>query len=284
MKYTWYKTGKGLLDEIHKTDKKTRGNSLEFWYIGQMGLIVKAGGIMICFDPVLNDLLYPDKTSRRNYPQPFEAEGLTGVDYVVCSHNHADHMNLETLLPLHKVNPKAKFIVPAPETHVLTEGGILPGSVIGAGNREELVLENNARLTPIASAHETYVTDGTGSHKYLGYVLEIKGVRLYHAGDTVFTEQLVTDVNLCGPIDIACLPINGAGGEFHSRNVIGNMDAKDAAYFALRISADMTVPLHFDMVEKNEGSPLIFAYYMQMLAAGKKYHVMQLGERFVYCK
>lgn len=284
MKYVWYKTGEKLLDELQKTDMKPRENSVEFWYIGQMGLIVKAGGIMICFDPVLNDLFYPDKTSRRNYPQPFEGGRLTGVDYVVCSHNHADHMNLETLIPLHKANPKAKFIVPVPETHILTEGGIMPGCVIGGRNMEVIGLEEKARLTPIASAHETYVTDETGDHKYLGYMLEINGVRIYHAGDTVFTEQLVADVNLCGPIDIACLPINGTGGEFHNRGVIGNMDAKDAAYFALRIDADMTVPLHFDMVVKNEGSPLIFAYYMQKLAAGKKYHVMQLGERFVYCK
>ena len=51
---------------------------------------------------------------------------------MVCSHNHKDHLNLETLLPMWQANPKVRFIVPEPERECLTAGGIAPEAVIGA--------------------------------------------------------------------------------------------------------------------------------------------------------
>lgn len=278
MKYAWYKKGQELLDEIKETILPKPIAAL--WYIGQMGMIVKWNGLTVCFDPVLNDLTYPDGTTRRNYEIPFEA-GKLEADYVVCSHNHADHLNLKTLLPIHRAHPDTRFIVPYPERNVLLEAGIPEAAVIGAKAGERLALLDGAALNPIAAAHETYVTDGEGNQRNLGYVLELGDRRIYHGGDTVVTDELIRDLAPFAPLAAACIPINGVDAERHKRGIIGNMDCRDAAYFASCISADMTFPLHFDMVMKNEENPLVFAYYMRELYPGKKFHVMQLGERYL---
>lgn len=282
MEYVWYKKGDALVKELTAKSPSPAPGQLEIWYLGQMGIVVKGGGITVGFDLILNDLYYADGSSRRNFDPPFAPEKLTGVDFCVCSHNHADHLNMETLLPVSRAEMNTRFVVPAPVVSALTEGGIPESRVIPARAGKGIPLGEHGRLIPIAACHEEYFTDERGDFTCLGFILELNGVRLYHAGDTIFTEKLVSDVTAYGSVHIACLPINGSGAEFHSRNVIGNLNEKDAAYLAYRLNADLTLPLHSDMVKKNEGNPLIFAYYMQKDFPGKKYHICQLGERFVY--
>lgn len=279
MRYQWYKQGTALLQDIHKTALPE--SMAAVWYIGQMGTIVKWKDLVVCFDPILNDLCNPDGTTRRNYAPPFGPEELTGIDYVVCSHNHRDHMNIETLLPLWQANPRLRVIVPEPEREYLIVGGIAPEAVIGAKAGEELQI-SHALLCPIAAAHEEYITDENGNQRNLGYVLKCGGLHIYHAGDTLVTQRLIDEVRACAPIAVACVPVNGVDEERHSRGIIGNMDCRDAAYFVQQIGADMTLPMHTDMVMRNEENPLIFAEYMRSLYPGRKYHIMQLGERLIY--
>lgn len=282
MTYRWNKKGEELLKEIRETHVPEYMVAL--WYIGQMGIVVKWNGLTVCFDPVLNDLYHLDGSSRRNYEPPFAPKEFRGVDYVICSHNHKDHMNIETLKPLWKANPGMKIIVPKPEQADLIGAGIREEAVIGAKAGEELVLmagERKSVLCAVAAAHEEYITDEHGDQKNLGYVMKCNGVHIYHGGDTVVTQKLIEDVAVHGPITVACIPVNGVDFERHGRGIIGNMDCRDGAYFASRIHADMTLPMHTDMVMGNEENPLIFAEYMRNLYPGRKYHLMQLGERLI---
>ena len=96
------------------------------------------------------------------------------------------------------------------------------------------------------------------------------------------TEKMITDVKEQGRVHVACIPVNGADTERHRRGIIGNMDCRDGAFFVEQIGADMVLPMHYDMVKQNEENPLVFAHYMQTLYSGRKYHIMQLGERLIY--
>lgn len=289
MTYEWYKKGSDLLREIRET--RLPETMAALWYIGQMGAVVRFKNLTLCFDPVLNDLCNPDGTSRRNYAPPFLPEEFDFADYVICSHNHADHINIQTLLPMQKANPNLRIIVPMPERRGLmeqmygeqrqTEQGLPEQCLLGARAGQNIPLAEDVVLCPVAAAHETYVTDEQGDQRNLGYVLKCGGINIYHAGDTVVTPQLIQDVRARGPVDLACIPVNGVDTERHSRGIVGNMDCRDGAYFAWQIGADMTLPMHCDMVMGNEENPLIFAEYMRQLYPGRKYHIMQLGERIL---
>lgn len=276
----WYRRGKELKDEIRQT--RLPAFLLAVWYIGQMGVVVKWNDKVICFDPILNDLKWPNGESRRNYESPFEAGERWDVDYVICTHGHADHMNLETLLPLAATNPKIKFIVPEPERQRLNLEGIPADRLLGVRAGDRINLEEGMSLYAVAAAHEIYQTDAEGNHKNLGYILDCGGLRLYHGGDTMVTEKLLNDMSAFVPVSIACLPINGTDFERRGRGIIGNMNYREAAFFAKRIEADLTIPLHYDMVKGNEENPLTFASYMQTFFPNKKYHIMRLGERMIY--
>lgn len=100
------------------------------WYIGQMGMIFRWNGITICVDPVLGAMPDDRGVDRRNYPVPFLPEDLQ-VDYVFCTHGHADHIHGETLRKLAQTNPQMEIYVPKPLTEVVAGYGIRTEQVKG---------------------------------------------------------------------------------------------------------------------------------------------------------
>lgn len=64
----------------------------------------------------------------------------------------------------------------------------------------------------------------------MGYLLEIEGHVIYHAGDT----DLIPEMDGLGPVDVAFLPI---GGTY-------TMNVEEAAQAALRIQPSLVVPIH----------------------------------------
>ncbi len=68
-------------------------------------------------------------------------------------------------------------------------------------------------------------------NKWLGYIVTVNGVSVYHAGDTDF----IPEMRDFGSIDIALLPV---GGQY-------TMNAEQAAKAANTIKADISIPMHY---------------------------------------
>lgn len=278
MEYNWCKNGSDLRREILKL--QIQADSVALWYVGQMGVVLKFHNKLYCIDPVFNDLKDTSGNSRRNYPAPFPPESFTPVDYVICSHNHADHLNLETLVPLYGANKNIRFVVPLPLTGMLSAAGIPEENIIGAREKEEINL-SDLHIYPIAAAHEAYETDASGNYRCLGYVLSCGKIRLYHSGDTILADKLVRDLKEYGPYDLIMLPINGSDEERRKRGVVGNMDYKDAAWLSAKLDAGLVIPMHYDMVKNNGENPQLFAEFMEHRCPGQRYRIMKLGEHIV---
>ena len=78
------------------------GEQAAVFYLGQEGVLILHGGQSLVIDPYLSD--YVDRTCctetvrwRRRYPAPLSPEELDFVDYVLCTHPHADHADPDTL-------------------------------------------------------------------------------------------------------------------------------------------------------------------------------------------
>lgn len=75
-----------------------RGSGIRWRYFGHACILIETAGLRILFDPVLS-YTYESDVSRYTY-----ADLPDSIDYVVITHNHQDHILLETLLQLrHKV-------------------------------------------------------------------------------------------------------------------------------------------------------------------------------------
>lgn len=244
-----------------------------FWYLGQEGFLIKLAGKYILADCFLLDM-----PGTRIYPPVMKAEELDFVDYVFCSHGHLDHTDPETLGKLPKVNKKARFFVPKPVVEKALSLGVPAGALTGVDADETIELDG-LRVTPVPAAHEELHRDARGSYVELGYVFEVDGIKIYHAGDACVYDGLSERL---GKLDVAMLPINGRDYYRLKRNCIGNMDVTEALTLAREAEAKLLIPMHYDLFPGNTVNPARFVDTLYGEFPGQRFKLFQTGERFIY--
>jgi L-ascorbate metabolism protein UlaG (beta-lactamase superfamily) len=253
------------------------GGRARLWWLGQSGFLLYTIRGTVLFDPYLSDSLtkkyaQTDKPHSRVTERVVAPELLRGIDVITCSHNHTDHLDAETLLPLLAANPQAKLLIPrANRAFVLERLGPIETTLveIDAG---KTVTVAGMEFHGIPAAHNTVERDEKGRCHFLGYVARVNGISVYHSGDTLWHEGLVGALAPLRP-DVALVPINGNRPE---RRVAGNLDGREAATLAHKIGATIAVPHHFDMFEFNTTPPGEFEACCREL--GQKYRTLRNGE------
>ena len=88
----------------------------------------------------------------------------------------------------------------------------------------------------------------------LGYVVEIGGIRIFHAGDGLLYRELPAAVSALAP-DVLLLPINGRDHMRESAGIVGNMNETEAAWLCAQVDPAYVIPMHYDAIEGNTGDP-----------------------------
>src|SRR5579872_1083856 len=136
----------------------SRGD-FQLWWLGQSGFLVQFHGRHLLIDPYLSDSLTKkyaatDKPHVRMTERVIAPERLDFIDVVTSSHNHTDHLDAETLIPLIRANPRLKLIIPeANRTFVADRLSIGPGRPIGLSDGASARVAG-FHFTAIPSAHE----------------------------------------------------------------------------------------------------------------------------------
>ena len=246
-----------LLADIHASN--LTDGSFRLWWLGQSGFLLQWNCVHVLLDPYLSDSLTEkyrgtDKPHVRTTELVVEPAKLSFADIAASTHNHADHLDAQTLCPILDRNPKLKLVIAeANRSFVAERLKIDPAMPIGIDDGTSASV-CGIRFLGVASAHETVDRDVHGRAKYLGYVLQFGGWSIYQSGDTVQYEGLVEKLQPC-KIDVALLPINGRAPE---RRVPGNLFGREAARLARDIGAKVVIPCHYDMFEFNTASPREF--------------------------
>ena len=230
-----------------------QGQAALSWF-GQASFAATGGGRTVLFDPFLS--AYPG----RLHPSPLLPDQAVGVDVVFCSHEHVDHLDVPSVGAIASASPDAIFVVPSPIVDMVTETGVPADRVVGLQPGD---VRDVAGLTvrAVPACHGVTMDDAYGFGeslsggliRFLGFVVDLGGVRVYHAGDTIHydgMEEMLGDL----AIDVALLPINGRDAEREARNIVGNLNHREAAWLASRIDAGVLVPMHYDLFASNLGS------------------------------
>ena len=278
-----YKSGQDLINEVSKT--KMHEESISFWNLGQAGILLKGTEQdgLICIDPYLTRRIEeqdPKTEFKRAFPPVVAPEMLRDLDGVLVTHGHDDHLDLSSIKEIAKVS-NSMFGIPAPLIS-LVQPHVEKNSIQAAKNGESFTIKG-FKITPIPAAHTEYETDSFGNHAFLGYFIEVNGIRLFHSGDTIVTPELIEKVKEFRP-HVAFLPINGGDYFRTSRGIIGNMSFREAADFSVSVGVDLIVPIHFDMFPNNRENPAYFVDYLFHQYPNQKFHMMVPGERFIYHK
>jgi L-ascorbate 6-phosphate lactonase len=173
------------MNEVELVDR-----ALAFWGLGQVGVAFKGPTGILYVDPYLTDSDGEGGRLERSFPPPLEPEEVTNASAVLLTHDHIDHTDPETLLPLASASPEARFICPSTSRDTLEEAGLDRDRITVPEVGEPLEVAG-ATATAVPSAHTELERDPEGGYPYLGYVIEWNGVTLYHAGDTVIYDGLI---------------------------------------------------------------------------------------------
>jgi L-ascorbate 6-phosphate lactonase len=265
--------GKELIEEIRETEVPY--GCLAVWFLGQASVIVKGSDVTVYIDP------YVSPNADRSFPPPIAPAEITNMEVCLITHDHSDHLDEAALPVIAELNPEARFMAPNACLDRLLELGVQKGRLTAALPAQETEPVPGLRVLPVAAAHEQLERDAQGNPKYVGYILQLNGVTLYHAGDTVLFPELIEEVG-SRKIDLALLPINGRDYYRGSRNIVGNMNYREAAEFAATSGFETVIPLHYDLFAGNAENPGYFVDHLYRHFPEQKFHMMARAERFVY--
>ncbi|MEM0353119.1 MAG: MBL fold metallo-hydrolase [Archaeoglobaceae archaeon] len=168
------------------------------------------------------------KGSKVLYIDPYEVpEGLEKADLILVTHDHFDHLDIKSIKRLSKadtsiVTPKGCFIE-GYDTCSLDEG------------EERIVKDVKIKTVPAYNVNKPFHKKGG-----VGYIVEIDGVRIYHAGDT---DRIPEMKNI--EVDVALLPI---GGTY-------TMNVSEAVEAAWDIKAKVYIPMHYGAIPNTKADP-----------------------------
>ena len=266
-----------LLEEIEKTKSKPFG--FRIWWLGQSGFLLQWKGKHVLIDPYLSDSLTKkyaetDKPHIRMSERVIAPEKLDFIDVVTSSHNHTDHLDGETLIPLIEANPEIYMIIPEANRDFVAKRIEKDRDFPTGLNDGQSVTLKGITFHGIPAAHNELERDEKGQCLYMGYVIQFGSYSVYHSGDTLWREKIVESLKPFN-IDLAILPING---NVPSRRVAGNLNAKEAVRLAKVVGAGMLIPCHYHMFSFNTVDPDEFI--LEAERQKQSYKVLQLGACF----
>ncbi len=249
----------GFAARVHAA-RASRDTLCLFW-LGEAGFALSGSGTTLLIDPFLID--EPDRLAS----PPCTATELAFADAVLATHEHRRHLDVAAWSAIAAQSDRPRFVVPAPLVGQVVGLGIPAERVLGAAPDGAVQL-GAARVTPVPARHGVHASDAYnfgrelsgGLQRYLGYVVELSGVRVYHSGDTIGYDGQVERLRELR-IDLALLPINGRDVAREARDFVGNLDAREAADLAAQIGADAIVPMHYELYADNPGDPAALVAY-----------------------
>jgi L-ascorbate metabolism protein UlaG (beta-lactamase superfamily) len=194
-------------------------------YVGHATVFVDLDGVRLLTDPLLRN-----RVAHLRRAGGVSARAQRGVDAVLISHGHYDHLDLPSL---EKLGKKLPIVVPRGLGGLLRKRKFESILEIEAG---ETLSIGDVRIRAVPAEHDRGRAPFGASAAPVGYVVSGSSA-IYFAGDT----DLFDGMAELGPVDVGLIPIWGWGPGLGG----GHLDPERAAEAVARIRPNIVIPIHW---------------------------------------
>ena len=194
-------------------------------YVGHATVFVDLDGVRLLTDPLLRN-----RVAHLRRASGVSARAQRGVDAVLISHGHYDHLDVPSL---EKLGKKLPIVVPRGLGGLLRKKRFESVLEIEAG---ETLAIGEVEIRAVRAEHDRSRGPFGASADPVGYVVS-GSTSIYFAGDTDLFDEMAD----LGPVDAALVPIWGWGPGLGG----GHLDPGRAAEAVARIGPKVVVPIHW---------------------------------------
>ncbi len=223
-------------------DNKASG--LAVTWFGHATALLEIDGYLVLTDPVWSHRSSPSDVigPERMHPPPLQLEALPAVDAVLISHDHYDHLDIDTIVALTR-SQWAPFVVPLGVGAHLRSWGVPEQRIIELDWNERTQLDELTLVcTPARHFSGRFLSRNTtlwASWAVLG-----PEHRAYFAGDGGYTKSFVEIGTEHGPFDLTLMPV----GAYNSAWPDIHMNPEEAVQAHVDVTAagsGLLVPIHW---------------------------------------
>lgn len=212
-------------------------------YVNHSTFLIQTNGLNLLLDPVWSNRVSPFSFAgpKRMRPPGIRFEDLPDIDYVLISHNHYDHLDINTIRDLEKAHSPT-FIVPLGVDLYLQKNGV--EKTIALNWWEGTDLSESVRVDAVEAQHFSsrgmFDRDKT---LWAGFVIQSPLGNVYFAGDTGYNNFFTEIGERYAPIKTAIIPIGAYIPRWFMSPV--HVDPAQAVQIHNDVKAELSIGMHF---------------------------------------
>jgi L-ascorbate metabolism protein UlaG (beta-lactamase superfamily) len=214
---------------------------LHLTWLGHATTLVEIEGRRVLLDPIWSDRCSPSQLvgPKRLHPLPFPLAALPEVDAVVISHDHYDHLDMDTVLALTR-DQSAPFLVPLGVGAHLQRWGVPDERIIELDWNESATVSGVAfTITPARHfSGRGFTRDRT---LWGSWVIAGPRRKVFYTGDTGYFDGFARVGAEHGPFDVTLVQVGAYGEGWPDIH----MTPEDGVRAHIDVRGGLLIPVHW---------------------------------------
>jgi L-ascorbate metabolism protein UlaG (beta-lactamase superfamily) len=210
-------------------------------WLGHSTALLEIDGYRVLTDPVWSERCSPSDVvgPGRMHPPPVPLDALPALDAIVVSHDHYDHLDIDTIIALARTQ-WAPFVVPLGVGVHLREWGIPDERIIELDWNERAQIDELTLIcTPARHFSGRFLNRNTTL--WASWAIIGPAHRAYFGGDTGYTKSFAEIGEEHGPFDVTLMPV----GAYNTVWPDIHMNPEEAVQAHVDVNGGLLVPIHW---------------------------------------